>query len=132
VENVVVPRVTLHSMAQDTEEAVRPFCARLKGQANVCNYKIECPKCKIDVFYTDHIVRDCVIRGISDDDIRLDVLGNSDQQMDQTVLAYIQSKEAGKRSISRLTSTHDAETARSSDSRQRSTPPTKKQVLSLR
>ena len=41
---------------------------------------------------TNHIVRDCVIRGISDDDIRLDVLGNQNQDMElDTLLSFIKS-----------------------------------------
>jgi hypothetical protein len=126
VENVMVARVTLHNMSQDREEAVRPFCARLKGQANVCKFNVECPRCKTDVNYTNQIVHDCIIRGISDDDIRLDVLGNSNQNMDLSELVtYVESKEAGKRSISRLASTQGVDAARSSYTRQRATPNTR-------
>ena len=75
----MVARAALHDMHQDIDEPVRSFCARLMGQANICNYSVECPDCKKDVSYTNHIVRDCVMRGLSDDDIRLDVLGNESQ-----------------------------------------------------
>ena len=94
VENVMVARVTLHEMHQDRDEPVRLFSARLKGQANICKFSVECPDCRKNIDYTDHIVHDCIIRGISDDDIRLDVLGNQNQDMNQDALvAYIESKE---------------------------------------
>ena len=61
------------------------------------------------------IVRDYIISCISDDDIRLDVLGNENQNMDQDALvSYIESKEAGKHSISRISSSQSAAAARSS------------------
>ena len=78
-ENTMVARVALHDMHQDRDEPVRLFCARLMGQANICNYSVECPDCKKDVSYTNHIVRDCITTGLSDDDIRLDVHGNESQ-----------------------------------------------------
>ena len=70
----MVARVTLLDMHQDRDEPIRIYSAR--GQANICQFTVECPDCKKNVVYTHHIVRDCIIRGISDDDIRLDVLGN--------------------------------------------------------
>ncbi|MEL6804226.1 MAG: hypothetical protein AAFO91_10635 [Bacteroidota bacterium] len=36
-ENVLVSRYNLHSMQQDSEEPIRSFVARIKGQANICN-----------------------------------------------------------------------------------------------
>ena len=114
VENVMVARVQLHEMQQDREEPVRTFCARLSGQANICKYNIDCPGCKRGLDYTDHIVRDCIIRGISDDDIRLDILGNENQDMTlDTLVGYIESKEAGKRSLSQLASFQSRNAARS-------------------
>ena len=48
-------------------------------------------------------------------DIRLDVMGNENQNMDQDALvSYIESKEAGKRSISRISSSQSPAVARSS------------------
>ena len=115
VENIMVARVALHDMSQDRDEPVRSFCARLRGQAKVCKFEAECTACNILVDYTNHIVRDCVIRGITDDDIRLDVLGNENQDMKlEDLVAYIESKEAGKRSISRLMSSQGAAAAQSS------------------
>ena len=40
-ENTMVARFTLNQMVQETDEPVRNFGARIKGQANVCGYNIE-------------------------------------------------------------------------------------------
>ena len=113
-ENTMVARVALHNMHQDRDEPVRSFCAWFMGQANICNYSVERPDCKKDVSYTNHIVRDCVTRGLSDDDIRLDVLVNESQHKTlDSLVSYIESKKASKRSISRLISSQGAEAARS-------------------
>ncbi len=115
VENIMVARVTLHDMQQDRDEPVRVFCSRLKGQADVCQFTTECIECKKTVDYTNQIVRDCIIRGISDDDIRLDVLGHENQDMELDVLvSYIESKETGKRSISRFSNSQGVAAAQSS------------------
>ena len=57
-ENIMVARVELHDMHQDVDEAVRPFAARVKGQAGVCRYIMSCPSCNGDVNYTDEIMKD--------------------------------------------------------------------------
>lgn len=122
VENIMVARVTLHDMCQDRDEPVRNFCARLMGQANTCKYKVKCLECQRDVDYTHQIVRDCVTRGLSDDDIRLDILSNENQDMElDTLVAYIDSKEAGKRSVSRLINSQGVEATRSLYKKQQST-----------
>ena len=114
VQNVMVARVKLHEMQQDREEAIRNFCARLSGQANICQFQVDCPDCSKGVDYTNHIVRDCLIRGISDDDIRLDVLGNLNQNMGlEELVSFIESKEAGKRSLAQLTSSTTTNAIRS-------------------
>ena len=101
-ENIMVARVQLHQMQQDRDEPVRAFAARLRGQAGVCNYKQECP-CSLIVDFSDVMVRDALIRGLEDEEIRLDVLGLSQQDMDlDHVLQYVEAKESGKRSAGRL------------------------------
>ena len=54
-----------------------------------------------------------LILGIADQDIQLELLGNADQDMSlENVIKYIEAKEAGKRSASRLQ--QHAETAAAS------------------
>ena len=103
-ENHLVARVQLQQLRQDREEPVRSFCARLRGQAGVCRFIKQCscnPPTAVD--YSEDMIRDCLIRNIDDEDIRLDVLGQADQDMSLTdVLQLIEAKESGKRSASRL------------------------------
>ena len=105
-ENVMVARVRLQTMRQDRDEPVRAFAARLKGQAGVCQYLIKCTKtgCGEDISYSDNIIHDSLIRGIYDEDIRLDVLGQprlAEQTLEETI-CLIEAKESGKRSAGRL------------------------------
>ena len=66
----MVARVTLHCIRQDRDEPVRSFCARLRGQAGVFKFLIKCPTCNTNVNYTDTIIRDVLLRGISDPEIQ--------------------------------------------------------------
>ena len=102
-ENTMVARVNLHSMRQDRDEPVRAFGARVKGQAGICKFSTKCPSCNTDVNYTDCIIKDVVMKGIADQEIQLDLLGERDQDMSlDDLLQYIEAKESGKRSASRL------------------------------
>ena len=100
-ENTMVARVELHDMRQDRDETIRSFGARIRGQANVCKYIIPCTACNEEVSYTDEILRDVLIRGVADPEIRLDLLQDKNQDMVlEEVFKFIEAKEAGKRSAS--------------------------------
>ena len=104
-ENVMVARVSLQHMRQDRDEPVRAFAARLKGQAGVCNFRIQCTSttCSTNIDYSNVMIRDALIRGIEDEEIRLSLLGESRQDMTlEDALRYIEAKESGKRSASQL------------------------------
>ena len=102
-ENIMVARVQLQQMRQDRDEPVRAFSARLRGQAGVCGFQAEC-SCTAIVDYSDTMVRDALIRGLADEEIRLDILGESKQDMTLAeVLQYAEAKESGKRSADHLT-----------------------------
>ena len=108
-ENVMVARVNLHNMTQDRDEPVRSFGARLRGQAGVCKFTMNCTSCNADVDYTDTILRDVLIRGLSDQEIQLELLGNSNQNMSlEEVFQFVDIKESGKRSASLLIDNHGA------------------------
>jgi len=114
-ENTMVARVTLHNMRQDRDEPVRNFGARLRGQAGICKFLVTCPGCANDVNYREEILRDVLTRGIIDSEVQLDLLGDSNQDMTvEQVLKFVEAKEAGKRSASRLLDSHGVEAARSS------------------
>ena len=92
-------------MRQDRYEAIRSFGARIKGQAGICKYTTTCPRddCNADIDYTDAILRDVLARGIADQEIQLDLLGDQNQSMSlEDMLRFVEAKESGKRSASRL------------------------------
>ena len=105
-ENVMVARVKLQNLRQDRDEPVRSFCARLRGQAAVCNYsKTKTCQCtqNVVVDYSDDMIRDSLIRGLEDDEIRLHILGQANQNMSlEETLQLAEAQECGKRSAGRL------------------------------
>jgi hypothetical protein len=102
-ENTMVARVTLHNMRQDRDEPIRAYGARLKGQASICKYVQECAGCGANVDYTEAILRDVLCRGLEDTEIQMDLLGDKNQDMTlEQALKFVEAKEAGKRSASRL------------------------------
>lgn len=102
-ENVMVARVTLSNMHQDHDEPIRSFGARLRGQAGVCKFSIDCKNCEASVDYTEQILRDVLCRGIADQDIQLELLGHTNQDMTlEEVIQFVETKEGGKRSAFQL------------------------------
>ena len=113
-ENTMVARVQLHNMRQDRDETIRSFGARLRGQAGICKFLVTCPGCNMEVNYTENVLRDVVTRGLADDEIQLDLLGETNQDMTlEEVFQFIEAKESGKRSAGRLLQTHGADATRS-------------------
>ena len=118
-ENIVVARVRLLNMKQDRDEPVRNFVAKLKGMASTCKYskKHKCPDCDKDfeVSYSEDMVRDVLAKGIIDDDIRVDILGNPNQNMSlDEMQAVIEAKETGRDSNLQLSNNHAVNATRSS------------------
>ena len=90
-------------MDLDRDEIVRSFGAILRGQASVCKFTMQCTGCEQNVDYTEAILRDVLTRGLSDPDIQLDLLGDKNQDMKlEEVFKFVEAKEAGRRSESRL------------------------------
>ncbi len=98
-ENTMVARVTLHNMRQDRDEPVRAYGARLRGQASVCKFTQQCTGCEATVDYTEAILKDVLCQGLGDTEIQLDLLGDKNQDM---TMGFVEAKEAGKRSASRM------------------------------
>lgn len=114
-ENVMVARVALHNMSQDRDEPIRGYAARLRGQAGICKFSVQCQRCDYDVIYTEQILRDIITRNITDNDIQLELLGSENQNMSlEEVIRFIEAKESGKRSATHLLTTQTANAARSS------------------
>ena len=113
-ENTMVARVALYEMRQDREEGIRAFGARIKGQAGICKYLMKCTSCQHQNDYTDEILKDVIIRGIADPEIQLDLLSDRNQEMTlEEVLNFIEIKESGKRSATRLLETQGVDMAKS-------------------
>ena len=124
IENIVVSRVSLLEMKQDRDEPVRNYVARLKGQASICNYTIKFkPDCgcnkEYDVNYMEEQVRDVLAHGLADNEIRIDILSDVNQDMNlDTVVQLIEAKEVGKKSASQLSNTHKISAVKSSYKRE--------------
>ena len=110
----MVARVQLSDMKQDRDEAIRNSGARLRGQASVCKFTTACPSCNTAVNYSDNILRDILIKGLADNEIQLDLLGDKNQDMSlEEVFQFVEAKKAGKRSPGRLLQSQVAEAIRS-------------------
>ena len=96
---VVIPvatgvlRTELLQLRQERDEPFRAFTARVRGKAETCAFstKYECGK---NVDYTDHVIRDVLLNGISDPDIRREVLGTQNvlQTPVNDVIALVENK----------------------------------------
>ena len=72
-----VLRTELVQLHQERDEAFRAFAARVRGKAETCAFDATC-ECGKSVNYTDHVIRDVLLNGLSDPDIRREVLGTKD------------------------------------------------------
>ena len=95
-----VTRAELVLLRQERDETFRAFSARVRGKAETCAYSVNCT-CGRDVDFTDAIVRDVLIAGISDLDIRREVLGTVDiiDQPVNDVIALVESKETARNAL---------------------------------
>ena len=59
---------------QERDEPFRAFTARVCGKAETCTFTTKC-ECVKNIDYTDHVIRGDLLNGISDPDIRREVLG---------------------------------------------------------
>ena len=87
-------------MRQGHEEHIRSFYARIKGQSDTCKYEMECVNAAYDQI---NDFTEVIARGLADQEIQLDLLGEKNQEMTlKDMIEYIEAKESGKRSASRL------------------------------
>ncbi len=99
---ICVRRAEVLNMKQDHGEGVRPFYARVKGKADTCKYVVRCPQgCNQDVDYTPEMIKDVLLSGISDLEIKQEVLGWTDldtKTISQTI-TYVESKEMARNAL---------------------------------
>ena len=97
-----VRRTNLLGCKQAHGETIREFYANLKASAATCNYTVKCPNaCCLQfpaVDYTPSIVKDVLVAGIAESDIRKDVLGwpELDEKSDKDLVAFIEAKELAR------------------------------------
>ena len=95
-----VIRTELVAMSQNRDETFRAFAARVRGKAETCGYTIACT-CGSKVDFTEVIIRDVLIAGISDMDIRREVLGTKDilSTSINDVITLVESKEMARNAL---------------------------------
>ena len=95
-----VLRAELLGLRQERDEAFRAFAARVRGKAETCKFRATCD-CGKSVDYTDHVIVDVLLSGISDPDIKRDVLG-SDSVLTKPVndvIALVETKEMARNAL---------------------------------
>ena len=94
---VSVRRSELLSLKQDHSEGILSFFARINGKAATCSYSIVCcsDNCTQNTDFTHIIVKDVLITGLVNDEIKREVLGWTEldtKRVDETV-SFIEGKE---------------------------------------
>ena len=107
---ISVRRSDLLSIRQCDGESIRTFFARIKGKAATCAYTADCtaPTCTQSVDFTDIIVKDVLISGLAEDEIKREVLGWAgldESSMEETV-SFIETKEMAREALNRHSSTN--------------------------
>eukprot|EP00794_Sanderia_malayensis_P000858 gene858-150_t len=89
-----VLRTDLLQMHQERDESFRAYSARVRGKAETCFYEAKC-ECGKVVDYTDHIIRDVLLNGIYNTNIRREALGSLDilNKPISDVIALVEQKE---------------------------------------
>ena len=112
-EKAMVERVTLHEIWEDSNEHIRSFDARVRGQAVSCKYLLNCD-CGREISYSEHNLRDIVVPGLVDSEMQLDLLSDTNQNMTlEEVFQFMEKKENGKRSTNLLLESYVVESIKS-------------------
>ena len=94
---ICVRRAELLTTKQGHGENARAFYAKVKGKVATCSYSITCSSstCAQVIDFTDVIVKDVIVAGLVDDEIKKEVLGLADldnKSLIETV-TFIEAKE---------------------------------------
>ena len=101
-----VIRTELSSMIQGPDELFRTFAARVQGKAETCEFKTTfrtpCTNCETvidgETYYTDERIRDVLLNGIADIDIRREALSSEnihDRPINE-VIAFVETREKAR------------------------------------
>jgi len=95
-----VRRAELLCTKQDHGENIRGYFAKLKGKASTCAYVMDCSRdgCAQKNDFTDVLVKDVLVTGIADEEVRKETLGWSEldkKSLEETV-TFIEAKEMAR------------------------------------
>lgn len=99
-----VKRADFMAMHQHAEEQFRSFAARVRGKAETCEFRVS-HKCTCgkdnSIDYTDETIRDVLLSGIADVDIRREALSVEDMQRKSIneVIAFVEGKEMARNAL---------------------------------
>ena len=101
-----VRRTELMNMQQDNDESIRSFHAKVKGRAVTCSYVVSCgctPSTKVD--YTELVIKDVILNGLVDEDIKKEVLGADDLDglTVERLVSRIEGKETARNALNKGT-----------------------------
>jgi hypothetical protein len=99
-----VSRTELLQLRQERDEAFHTFTAMVRGKAETCAFTAEC-ECGKDVDYTDNVICDVLLNGLSDPDIRREILRTPNilNKPVNDVIALVENKEMAHNALPSLT-----------------------------
>jgi hypothetical protein len=100
-QNVLVNQVKFLQLGQERDEPVSAFVARLRGQANVCEFTLKCSGCDHVTSYMERIMAHQLVRALVDPGIQERVLASAADKADMTLtelIAVVEAQEMAKRS----------------------------------
>ena len=95
-----VLRTELLQLRQERDEPFRAFTAKVRGKAETCSFSTACI-CGRSVDYTDHVIRDVILNGLYDTDIRKEVLGIAEilEKPITEFIALVETKEMARNAL---------------------------------
>ena len=99
--SLAVTRSELLRIRQDNDEAFRRYATRVRGKAETCqfvqNVTCDCGK-TVPCEYTEEVIKDVMLAGINDVDIRREILGTEDihSKSVNDIVTLTESREMGR------------------------------------
>ena len=128
-----VKRAELLRMHQSNDETFRTFTARVRGKAEVCGFRTDV-KCHcerlVNADYTEEVIRDVILAGVRDTDIRREALSTSGLQERSVndIIAFIENREMASKAVSIRNGDASSSFAATSTFKRQKTPQSKSQV----
>ena len=120
-----ITRAELMRMSQGSDEPIRTFAAKVQGKAQICGFQMESRcSCNLTIDYTQEVVKDVILAGIADNEIRMGVLDVEDIEGKSVnaIVALIERKEKARKAygstgVSAMSSFKRSQSAHSSNLR---------------